>query len=72
MNTCTFTYVRLHTNLPCNVFGVERTWEELKTEFNREGDALSDAKYYETMGPGPQLFAVIKDNVYYHDNNKCN
>lgn len=72
MDTCSFTFVSLRTNLPCRVMGVERTWEYLKNEFNRQGDALADptAKYFETIGPGPQLFAVIVPFVYYHDNNQ--
>jgi hypothetical protein len=49
------------------VLGIERTWEYLKQEFNRYSDGLPDARYYETMGPGPQLFAVVGDKVYYHD-----
>ncbi len=69
MNTCNFTYVTLRTNLPCRVMGIERTWEYLKSEFDREGDGLSDptAKYFETIGQGPQLFAVVENSVYYHD-----
>jgi hypothetical protein len=67
MNKCSFTFTSLRTNLPCNVVGVERTWEYLKEEFDRHSDGLSDAKYYETMGAGPQLFAVVGDTVYYHD-----
>ncbi|CAF0974283.1 unnamed protein product [Rotaria sp. Silwood1] len=70
MNTCSFTFNSLRTQLPCHVFGVERTWEYLKQEFNRHSDGLPDAKYYETMGPGPQLFAVVGDRVYYHDEEK--
>ena len=69
MNTCSFTYVTLRTRLPCRATGVERTWEYLKHEFDREGDGLPDptAKYFETLGPGPQLFAVANNSVYYHD-----
>ena len=70
VKTCRFSYIRLLTNLPCDVIGIERTWEYLKEEFNRHSDGLTDALYFETMGPGPQLFAVIGDQVYYHDNDK--
>ena len=70
MNTCSFTFTSLRTNLLCHVIGVERTWEYLKQEFNRHSDGLSDAKYYETMGAGPQLFAIVGDTVYYHDEEK--
>ncbi len=70
MNTCSFTFIRLRTLLPCRVFGVERTWEYLKQEFDRHSDGLPVAKYYETIGAGPQLFAVVGDLVYYHDEEK--
>ena len=33
-------------------------------------DGLPDATYYETMGPGPQLFAVVRNTVYYHAQEK--
>ncbi|CAF2697448.1 unnamed protein product [Rotaria sp. Silwood2] len=69
MNTCSFTFISLRTNLPCRVMGIERTWDYLKNEFDREGNGLSDpaARYFETIGPGPQLFAVVNRSVYYHD-----
>jgi hypothetical protein len=69
MNTCSFTFVSLRTNLPCRVMGIERTWDYLKNEFDRQGDGLLDpiARYFETIGPGPQLFAVLPLCVYYHD-----
>jgi hypothetical protein len=70
MNTCSFTFISLRTKLPCYVTGVERSWEYLKEEFDRHSDGLSDAKYYETMGPGPQFFAVLGNAVYYHNENK--
>ena len=70
MKTCSFTYVAVRTGLPCRSTGVERTWEYLKEEFNRNGDALPDATYYETIGLGPQLFAVVNDRVYYHHDSK--
>lgn len=70
MNVCSFTFVSIRTNLPCRVSGVERTWEYLKQEFDRQSDGLPDAKYFETMGPGPQLFAVVNEQVYYHHEQK--
>ena len=70
MNTCKFTFVSLRTCLPCRVYGVERSWEYLKQEFYRDSDGLPNAKYYETIGPGPQLFAVVGDFVYYHNDEK--
>ena len=70
MNTCSFTFVSLRTGLPCRANGVERSWEHLKREFNRDSDGLPDAKYYETIGHGPQLFAVVNDQVYYHHDNQ--
>ena len=55
--------------MPVHVTGVERTWEYLKDAFRRKSDGLPDssAKYYETMGCGPFLFAVCGETVYYHD-----
>lgn len=69
MNTCSFSYVTLRQNLPCRAIGVERTWEYLKNEFDRQGEGLQDptAKYFETIGQGPQLFAVTDQAVFYHD-----
>lgn len=48
---------------------MERTWEYLKNQFDRHSEGLPDptAQYFETMGQGPQLFAVIYPDVYYHD-----
>ncbi|CAF3695544.1 unnamed protein product [Rotaria sp. Silwood1] len=53
--------------------GIERTWDYLKHEFDREGNGLPDptARYFETIGPGPQLFAVVTPSVYYHDQRQC-
>lgn len=72
MNTCSFTFVGLRTSLPCRVMGVERTWEYLKNEFDRQGQGLTDpaVRYFEGIGPGPKLFAVIATSVYYHDNDR--
>lgn len=70
MNACNFTFYSLRTKLPCEVTGIERTWEFLKNEFNRNGDGLPNARYYETIGPGPHLFAVVGDTVYYNEDEK--
>lgn len=72
MNTCSFTFVSHRTGLPCRVTGIERTWDYLKGEFDREGDGLPDpeAKYFETIGAGPQIFGVAGPAVYYHDQQK--
>ena len=69
INTCNFTFISLRNNLPCRVTGIERTWEYLKNEFNRFTDGLADsnARYFETIGQGPQLFAVVFPHVCYHD-----
>ncbi|CAF1514473.1 unnamed protein product [Didymodactylos carnosus] len=68
MNRCTFTFVSIRTLLPIRVTGVQRTWEYLKEEFNRKSDGVgNNARYYETFGPGPKLFAVMGDKVYYRD-----
>ena len=72
MNTCSFTFVSLRNNLPCRVLGVERTSDELKKEFNRTGEELTEpsARYFETIGVGPQLFGVVQSSVFYHDDGK--
>ena len=67
MDTCSFTFISSRTNLPCDVYGIERTWENLQREFDRQSGGLPNARYYETFGPGPLLFAVIGDTVYYHE-----
>ena len=66
MNVCKFTFISLRTSLPCNVFGIERSWDYLKQEFNRTGDELHGARYFETIGPGPILFATVGDVIYYN------
>ena len=70
MRTCSFIYIAVRTGLTCHTTGVERPWEYLKQEFNRNGDSLPDATYYETIGLGPQLFAVVNDQVYYQYDNE--
>ena len=72
MNVCSFTFTSLRTKLPCRVTDVERTWEYLTQEFDRHSEGLPNARYFETMGAGPQLFAVVNERVYYHhEENWC-
>lgn len=66
MNTCSFSFTGSRTEIFGHCIGVEQTWEYLKKEFNRVGDGLPNAKYYETIGLGPLLFAVVGEQVYYH------
>ena len=55
--------------MPKRVWGIERSWEELKEEFGRTGPGYPDATYFKTISyDGPQLFAVVNDDsVLYHD-----
>jgi hypothetical protein len=71
-DTCTFSYVALKDSAPRTTKGIERSWLDLKIEFNRQGEGLPGAKYYKTISEqGPQLFAVKLDQtVWYHDANK--
>ena len=72
INTCSFTFVSLHTNLSRRVVGIERTWDYLKNDFHRDGDGLpgSGVRYFETITTGPQLFAVRTPHVFYHHDNQ--
>lgn len=65
MNTCSFTYLRTHTNIPVHAMGVEQTWDQLKVELGLSGNGLPSPKYYKTIGPGPEAFAVIGTAVFY-------
>lgn len=69
MNTCRFSYVQKNTALPVTAFGVERSWEQLQAEFDRQGPGYPGAAYYKTISlKGPQLFAVVNNEwVLYHD-----
>jgi len=69
---CTFSYVSARDSAPKTATGIERSWLDLKLEFNRQGEGLPGAKYYKTISvQGPQLFAVKHDQtVWYHDANK--
>ena len=70
MNTCSFSYTGVRTKQLCRATGVERTGEYLQREFNRDGEPLPGAKYYETIGAGPQVFAVANGQVYYYQDKK--
>ena len=67
--TCTFTYTSAKKFLVITATGVERSWNDLKIEFDLEGEGLSDARYYKTISvDGPRLFAVRPDQtVWYFD-----
>lgn len=67
-NTCSFTYIRTQTNLPVHTMGVEQTWDQLKTECRIPGDGLPSPKYYKTIGPGPEAFAVVGTAIFYQVN----
>ncbi|UJR08283.1 hypothetical protein I4U23_012555 [Adineta vaga] len=64
-NTCSFKYISLRTQLPVQAKGIERTLNYLKAEFNVNCIELPSARYYQTIGPGPELFAVIDTVVFY-------
>ncbi|CAF1468723.1 unnamed protein product [Adineta ricciae] len=70
--TCSFTYISNRTFQPRRVTGGERTWEYLKERFSRASEGLPDpsARYFETIGFGPFLFAVIGNDVFHHDREK--
>ncbi|CAF0788986.1 unnamed protein product [Adineta steineri] len=68
-NICSFTFIS-QAQIPVYVTGVERSWNFLKLEFDRQSDGLPspNARYYQTLYAGPKLFAVDdNDVVYYHD-----
>ena len=69
---CSFTFISLRNGSACRVSGIERTWDYLKSEFNRDGNEIDDlnVRYFETIGPGPQLFAATSSTVYYHHGNQ--
>jgi len=65
-----------HDALRCRrVVGVPAAWEDLKAKLSApgpgpkefDGDILPGMAVYETVGPGPKLFAVVDGRVYYHD-----
>ena len=70
METCEFCYISRATQLLVKALGIERSWDDLKLEFNRTGPGYPGAKYYKTISTtGPHLFAVVdKNTVLYHDN----
>lgn len=70
MDTCRFTYVQRNTFLPVHALGFEKSWEQLKVEFDCDGPGYPGAMYYKTISlNGPKLFAVVNEEwVLYHDN----
>ncbi|CAF0799958.1 unnamed protein product [Didymodactylos carnosus] len=69
MDTCSFTYISKQGHQQRRATGIERTWEDLKSECGRTGDGCPNAKHYLRIGKvGPELFTVTKDElVFYHD-----
>jgi hypothetical protein len=69
MNTCSFSYVPLLTRIPRRAKGIERTWNYIQTQLGRQGAGLpySTARYFETIGHGPVIFAVYDLYVYYEN-----
>jgi hypothetical protein len=69
MNTCGLTDMTFRTYLPFCAVGIERTWNYWKNQFDQQGDALRNpmARYFEAIGPEPDVFAVAGSYVYYHD-----
>jgi serine/threonine protein kinase len=74
LKNCTFTYVSDKVQNQIAAFGIETTWEwvQKNSKENRTsgGLELPGARYFWTVGPGPELFAVAGSNVFYHHNNK--
>ncbi|CAF1494909.1 unnamed protein product [Adineta ricciae] len=70
MQTCRFSYLHRTTLQPITALGVERSWEDLKQEFNYRGSAYSGATCYKTISKqGPDLFAVVNNRmVLYYEN----
>jgi hypothetical protein len=66
MNMCSFSYISLLTRIPRRATGIERTWDYIKTSFERQGDGLPypTTRYFETIGQGPLFFAVHDVSVY--------
>ena len=53
------------------VRGFRTTWPWLVANSREErGEGLKDAEYYKTVGPGPELFAVLGSDVYYNEKPK--
>jgi hypothetical protein len=71
-NMCTFSYIRKSDLALTTTTGIERSWLDLKREFDLSGDGLPGAEYYKKISPqGPSLFAVKQDQtVWYFDNGK--
>ncbi|CAF0821803.1 unnamed protein product [Rotaria sp. Silwood1] len=72
MDTCQFSYISRATLQITTALGIERSWNDLRSEFGLSVSPLVGATYYKTISlKGPQLFAVDKQEcVWYHDDGK--
>lgn len=71
MEICEFTFISKIDFALVHCKGKETSWHELKSKFQRQGEACHPrASYYEkTSARGPQLFALLANGtVFYHDN----
>jgi hypothetical protein len=70
VDTCEFSYISRADSMPKRALGIEQSWEELKRDLGRTGPGCPGALYFKTISvQGPQLFAVVNDNlVFYHEN----
>ncbi|CAE8606513.1 unnamed protein product [Polarella glacialis] len=72
-NRYEFTYFSNVTKMTIRVVGLPASWEDLKIKLNKgiplefDGEMLSGMAVHETIGPGPKVFGVVGDRVYYHD-----
>eukprot|EP00475_Leptophrys_vorax_P030033 TRINITY_DN4464_c0_g1_i1.p1 TRINITY_DN4464_c0_g1~~TRINITY_DN4464_c0_g1_i1.p1 ORF type:complete len:762 (+),score=189.02 TRINITY_DN4464_c0_g1_i1:37-2322(+) len=77
IRNCTFRFVSLRTLLPVTAFGIETSWDWVKENSNEKrtsggvkaelGAGYTEVKYFWTVGPGPETFAVAGPKVFYHD-----
>jgi serine/threonine protein kinase len=69
---CAFLFTGGEFKKAVTVFGIETSWEWLKM-FSRENRTsggvpdFADARYFWTVGPGPELFAISGNKVFFHD-----
>ena len=68
----TFTFISTNTKGKIYAEGVQETWTQLKKAFNRNGDdPPKNAQTYRKIGSsGPELFAILNDQVFYEDQGK--
>lgn len=69
---CTFSYVNLRRQYVVAT-GTEDTWDSLKAtsqERRTSGGLAHGARYFRTIGQGPELFAIYAGSVYYHDQDR--